>query len=452
MWRPCAGSKPTRPAPREQLPRGLPLLSPRLQRLREREPQTLTLTRAPERARPPATREVQLYMPVKIDELLRAATHFGASDLHCKAGTQPFMRIGGELRPVASTPRLTQEDTLDMAFSMMSNRQKQRFKEVNEADIAYGVSGLGRFRANIFQQRGTVGMVLRVIPDKVRSITELGLPPVVERIADEQRGLILVTGTTGSGKSTTLAAMIDYINSTRGGHIITIEDPIEFLHRDKKSFVTQREVDVDTRSFAEALRGALRQDPDVILVGEMRDHETIETALTAAETGHLVLSTLHTLDATETITRIVSSFPAHQQKSVRLQLAGILKAVISMRLVRAAKGAGRVPAIEVLVSTAFIRDHIINEEKTYLIREAIAAGTSQYGMQTFDQSLFRLLQSRLITQEEALHNATNPDEFKMRVSGIYSKDDTLSHMTTPATAKVTPPPPSNEPDSIFVKH
>jgi len=246
--------------------------------------------------------------------------------------------------------------------------------------------------------------------------------------------------------------MIDCINSTRSGHIVTIEDPIEFLHRDKQSFVTQREVDVDTRSFAEALRGALRQDPDVILVGEMRDHETIETALTAAETGHLVLSTLHTLDATETITRIVSSFPAHQQKSVRIQLAGILKAVISMRLVRAAKGAGRVPAIEVLVSTAFIRDHIINEEKTYLIREAIAAGTSQYGMQTFDQSLFHSLQAGLISQEEALHNATNPDEFTMRVSGIYSKDDTLTHMTTPATAKVTPPPPSNEPDSIFVKH
>ncbi len=257
--------------------------------------------------------------------------------------------------------------------------------------------GLGRFRANIFQQRGTVSIVLRVIPDHNKSVAQLGLPPVIDKIAEERRGLILVTGATGSGKSTTLAAMIDCINSTRSGHIVTIEDPIEFLHRDKHAFVTQREVDVDTRSFAEALRGALRQDPDVILVGEMRDHETIETALTAAETGHLVLSTLHTLDATETITRIVSSFPSHQQKSVRLQLAGILKAVISMRLVRAAKGAGRVPAIEVLVSTATIRDHIINEEKTYMIREAIAAGTSQYGMQTFDQSLFQLLQQRLIT-------------------------------------------------------
>jgi len=362
-------------------------------------------------------------MPVKIDELLRVAAAFGASDLHCKAGSQPFMRIGGELRPISTAPRLTQEDTLDMAFSMMSNRQKQRFKEVSEADIAYGVSGLGRFRANVFQQRGSVGMVLRVIPDKVRSITELGLPPVVERIAEEQRGLILVTGTTGSGKSTTLAAMIDYINSHRGGHVITIEDPIEFLHRDKKSFITQREVDVDTRSFAEALRGALRQDPDVILVGEMRDHETIETALTAAETGHLVLSTLHTLDATETIRRIVSSFPPHLQKSVRLQLAGILRAVISMRLVRAAEGPGRVPACEVLVSTGLVRDYIINEEKTSLIRDAIAAGTSQYGMQTFDQSLFTLHQSGLISLEEALRGSSNPDEFRLRVSGIRSASD-----------------------------
>ena len=391
-------------------------------------------------------------MAIKIDDLLRVACSHNASDLHLKVGAFPVMRIGGELHPIENAPRLKQEDTLDMAFSIMSNRQKQRFKEVSEVDIGYGVSGLGRFRANIFQQRGTVSIVMRVIPDHNKTAAELGLPPVIDKIAAERRGLILVTGATGSGKSTTLAAMIDCINGSRSGHIVTIEDPIEFLHRDKMSFVTQREVDVDTRSFAEALRGALRQDPDVILVGEMRDHETIETALTAAETGHLVLSTLHTLDATETITRIVSSFPSHQQKSVRLQLAGILKAVISMRLVRAAKGAGRVPAIEVLVSTAFIRDHIINEEKTYMIREAIAAGTSQYGMQTFDQSLFSLLQSRLISQEEALHNATNPDEFKMRVSGIYSKDDTLSHMTTPATATVTRPPLSNEPDSIFVKH
>ena len=384
-------------------------------------------------------------MSVKIDDLLRVATSFGASDLHIKAGSFPFMRIGGELRPVMDSLRLNQEDTLDMAFSMMSNRQKQRFKEVSEVDIGYGVPGLGRFRANIFQQRGTVGIVVRVIPDQTRNTFELGLPPIIERIADEQRGLILVTGTTGSGKSTTLAAMIDRINSIRSGHVVTIEDPIEFLHRDKKSFVTQREVDVDTRSFAEALRGALRQDPDVILVGEMRDHETIETALTAAETGHLVLSTLHTLDATETVTRIVSSFPPHQQKSVRIQLAGILKAVISMRLVRAAKGSGRVPAVEVMVSTGFIRDCIMNEEKTSQIREAIAAGTSQYGMQTFDQSLFHLFQSGLITLEEALRGSTNADEFRLRVSGIRSSSDQAKEDMERVTSVSSPAPREKRP-------
>ncbi len=244
--------------------------------------------------------------------------------------------------------------------------------------------------------------------------------------------------------------MIDRINAMRSGHIVTIEDPIEFLHKDKMSFVTQREVDVDTRSFSEALRGALRQDPDVILVGEMRDYETIETALMAAETGHLVLSTLHTLDATETITRIVSCFPSHQQKSVRIQLAGILKGVISMRLVRAAKGAGRVPAVEVMVSTGLIRDYIVNEEKTYLIREAIAAGTSQYGMQTFDQSLFNLFQSGLISLEEALHNASNADEFKMRVSGILSAEQAISTMN-PRVETVSPSSDRNT-GSLFVKH
>jgi twitching motility protein PilT len=389
-------------------------------------------------------------MSVKIDDLLRIATGHAASDLHLKVGAFPVMRIGGELRPIADAPRLKPEDTLDMAFAMMSNRQKQRFKEISEVDIGYGVSGLGRFRANIFQQRGTVSIVLRVIPDQTRSTAELGLPPVIDRIAEERRGLILVTGSTGSGKSTTLAAMIDRINGRRSGHIVTIEDPIEFLHHDKQSFVTQREVDVDTRSFAEALRGALRQDPDVILVGEMRDSETTETALTAAETGHLVLSTLHTLDATETIMRIVSSFPSHQQKSVRIQLAGILKAVISMRLVRAAKGAGRVAAVEVMVSTALIRDYIINEEKTYLIREAIAAGASQYGMQTFDQSLFHLVQSGLISMEEALHNASNPDEFRMRVAGILSSEQAIAGAQQESDANTSSSPTDER--SLIVKH
>jgi twitching motility protein PilT len=386
-------------------------------------------------------------MPAKLDDLLITATAHFASDLHLKVGSVPVMRIGGELHTIAEAPRLSPDDTLDMAFSIMSNRQKQKLKEFSEVDIAYSVNGLGRFRANIFQQRGTVSMVLRVIPDHTKNAAQLGLPPVVDRICEERRGLILVTGATGSGKSTTLAAMIDRINATRSGHIVTIEDPIEFLHRDKKAFVTQREVEVDTRSFAEALRGALRQDPDVILVGEMRDLETIETALTAAETGHLVLSTLHTLDATETVTRIVSSFPSHQQKSVRIQLAGILKAVISMRLVRAAKGSGRVPATEVLVSTGLIRDYIINEEKTYLIREAIANGSSQYGMQTFDQSLFALLQAGRITFEEAIHNASNADEFKMRVSGIMSTGQAM----TAESLKKEPAPTREKPEPMIVK-
>jgi twitching motility protein PilT len=383
-------------------------------------------------------------MSTKIDELLAVACSKGASDLHVKAGSFPFMRVNGELQPIIDASRLSAEDTLSMAFSIMNNRQKQRFKEVSEVDIAYGVSGLGRFRCNVFQQRGTVGMVLRVIPTTVRTINELQLPAVCEKIAEERRGLILVTGTTGSGKSTTLAAMIDYINRTRTGHVITIEDPIEFLHRDKRSFVNQREVDVDTRSFSEALRGALRQDPDVILVGEMRDYETIETALTAAETGHLVLSTLHTLDATETINRIVSVFPPHQQKGVRIQLASVLRGVISMRLVRSASSKfGRVPATEVMVTTPYIRDCIVYPEKTSLIRDAIAQGTSQYGMQTFDQSLFFLYSEGLITFEEAINGASNVDEFKLRIRGIQSSSDQARQdmersLTTRAGDAVTP--------------
>ncbi len=356
----------------------------------------------------------------RIDDLLRMAMSFGSSDLHLRAGSTPVIRVNGELRPLSGISKLSQDETLEMAFSMMSNRQKQHFKEVFEVDLGYGVTGLGRFRVNIFQQRNSIGIVARVISDHIRNFDELGLPPVLNKIGDENRGLILVTGTTGSGKSTTLAAMVDHINQARNCHIVTIEDPIEFLHRDKESYITQREVDVDTRSFAEALRGSLRQDPDVILVGEMRDLETIETALVAAETGHLVLSTLHTLDAAETLTRIISAFPPYQQKSIRIQLAGLLKAVVSMRLMKSAKGNSRVPAVEVLISTPLIRDYILHEEKTSSIRDVITAGTSQYGMQTFDQSLFYLYQSGLIALEEALRGATNPDEFRLRLAGIQN--------------------------------
>jgi len=357
---------------------------------------------------------------MEINDLLKIATERKASDLHLKVGSHPVIRVNGKLIPLAELARLTQEDTIAMAFSIMSGRQKQKFKDHFEIDIAYSVPGLGRFRVNVFQQRGTVGMVLRVIPAKILTFKELLLPPVIETISNEVRGLILVTGTTGSGKSTSLAAVIDYINSTRTEHIMTIEDPIEFLHRDKKSLVNQREVEVDTKGFAGALRSALRQDPDVILVGEMRDYETIETALTAAETGHLVLSTLHTLDATETINRIISVFPPHQQKQIRLQLAAVLKSVISQRLLPRADDRGRVPAIEVLRTTGYIRDCIENKEKTKLIRDAIAAGTSQYGMQTFDQSIYTLYKRELITMEEALRRATNPDEFKLKLQGIES--------------------------------
>lgn len=359
-------------------------------------------------------------MSSRIDDLLRMTVSFGASDLHLRAGACPVIRVNGELRPLSGVEKLGQEETLEMAFSMMSNRQKQHFKEAYEVDIGYGISGLGRFRVNIFQQRSSIGLVARVISDTIKNFNELGLPPILNRVAEEQRGLILVTGTTGSGKSTSLAAVVDHINQTRNSHIVTIEDPIEFLHKDKRSFITQREVDVDTRNFAEALRGSLRQDPDVILVGEMRDLETIETALVAAETGHLVLSTLHTLDASETLTRIISAFPPYQQKSIRIQLAGLLKAVISQRLMKSARGNSRVPAVEVLISTPLIRDYILHEDKTSSIRDAIAAGTSQYGMQTFDQSLFYLYQSGLISLEEALHGSTNPDEFRLRLAGIQN--------------------------------
>jgi twitching motility protein PilT len=305
----------------------------------------------------------------------------------------------------------------------MSTQQREKFKDFQEVDIAYSVPGLGRFRCSIFQQRGTVGLVLRVIPMQIRTVEELGLPAVLRKIADEERGLVLVTGTTGSGKSTTLAAMIDCVNRSRETHIITVEDPIEFLHRDEKSIINQREVSVDTKSFAHALRSALRQDPDVILVGEMRDFETIETGLHAAETGHLVFSTLHTVDATETINRIVSVFPPHQQKQVRLQVASVLKAVVSQRLIPRADGKGRAAAVEVMISTPFIRDCIVDKDKTHLIAGAIAQGTSQYGMQTFDQSIFGLYTKRLVSYEEALRWASNKDEFKLRVQGISTTAD-----------------------------
>ncbi len=360
---------------------------------------------------------------MEINEILKIGVKQGASDVHIKVGLPPVFRIDGSLYPLKNAQRITPDELMKIAESIMNKKQMEKFKDSNDVDLAYGVPGLGRFRVNVFQQRGTLGIVLRSIPVKIKNIQELNLPMVLERIGSEPRGLILVTGTTGSGKSTTLAAMIDYINSNRTCHILTIEDPIEFLHRDKKSIINQREIGFDTQSFSGALKSALRQDPDTILVGEMRDFETIETALTAAETGHLVMSTLHTIDATETITRIISVFPPYQQQQIRFQLAGILRGVISQRLVPRADGKGRVPAVEVLVSTGIIRECITDKDRTKEIHDAIAKGYTTHGMQTFDQSLMFLYRKGLITYEEAMRQSSNPDDFALRVKGISSTSD-----------------------------
>jgi twitching motility protein PilT len=362
-------------------------------------------------------------MAININELLKIALTKKASDLHVKVGSHPVVRLDGQLMPLEDHPKISQEDAINLTFSIMNQGQKEKFKQRNEVDMAYSAPGLGRFRLNVFQQRGTIGLVFRVVPTRILTFEELFLPPVMEKIAMERRGLVLVTGTTGSGKSTTLAAIIDFINRSRRDNIITIEDPIEFLHRDRKSLVSQREIGTDTESFSVALRSALRQDPDVVLVGEMRDFETVSTALVAAETGHLVLSTLHTLDATETINRIISIFPPYQQKQVRLQLAAVIKSIISQRLVPRSDGSGRVPALEILIATQTIRECIVDPEKTRKITDAIAAGNSQYAMQTFDQSLFDLYQKNLVTYEEALQWCTNPDDFTLKVKGIQSTSD-----------------------------
>jgi twitching motility protein PilT len=360
---------------------------------------------------------------MNLDTLLRVMVSRGASDLHLKVNSFPHIRINGELVPMADQGKLGKEDSLMMAFAIMNAKQKERFRDTAEADVGYSVRGLGRFRMNVFQQRGSVSVAIRAVPTQILAFEELHLPCVLETITNEPRGLVLVTGTTGSGKSTTLASMINHINDHTMRHIITVEDPIEFIHTDRMSIVSQREIGVDAFSFAGALRSALRQDPDVILVGEMRDLETIETALIAAETGHLVFSTLHTLDAVETVNRITAVFPIHQQKQIRLQLSMVLRAVISMRLMRRTDEPGRVPAIEILRTTDFIRNCIVDADKTRLLRQAIAAGTSQYGMQTFDQSIFEHYKAGHITLEDAFGYSTNPEEFKLRVQGIYTTKD-----------------------------
>lgn len=358
-----------------------------------------------------------------IDELLKIAIESDASDLHLKAGNHPTVRIHGHLKPLTNFPKLTPRDTYELSDQITNDYQKEKLKNDLDLDLAYSLPGFGRFRGSIYHQRGTVSIVLRIIPMEVKTVRDLNLPQVLEKVSLEQRGLVLVTGTTGSGKTTTLAAMVDYVNTHRKENIITIEDPIEYLHRDKKSTISQREVGVDVKSFGRGLRAALREDPDVILVGEMRDLDTIETGLLAAETGHLVMSTVHTLDAPETINRIISVFPPHHQRQIRFQLASILKAVISMRLIPRKDDTGRVPAVEVMINTAYIQECIQEREKTILIRDAVAAGISQYGMQTFDQSVYMLYQEGLISYEQGLRFSSSPDNFKLRVMGIRAASD-----------------------------
>ncbi len=358
-----------------------------------------------------------------LNEILTIAFKAKGSDVHIKTGLPPIVRIDGRLHPIPNAPRLSPDFVSDSATSMMNDRQRRIFEENYEVDLAYAVPGLGRFRVSVYRQRGTVAMVFRSIAFIIPTLEGLNLPPVILKVCKEERGLILVTGTTGSGKSSTLAAMIGAINQTRTCNIITIEDPVEFLHRDNKSIISQREVGTDTHTFSAALKGALRQDPDVILVGEMRDYETVETAMTAAETGHLVMSTLHTTDAAETINRIIGVFPPYHQRQVRIQLASVIRAVISQRLVPRADGKGRVPAVEVMLASARVRECIDDKEKTKQLNDAISQGYVSYGMQSFDQSLMRLYSNKLISYEEALRQSSNPDDFALKISGISSTSD-----------------------------
>jgi len=347
-----------------------------------------------------------------------------ASDLHLKAGTPPVVRVDGVLYTLDEPPPSAQQ-LREVGQQLLNEEQRQHFATHNEIDFAFGVSGLARFRANIFMQRGTPALALRHVPVEVPTIDDLHMPPMVKELAFSPRGLILVTGRTGSGKSTTLAAMIDSINKTTTRNIITVEDPIEFLHRDRLSFIHQREVGLDTRSFHDGLRYVLRQDPDIILVGEIRDLETMSTALMAADTGHLVLSTLHTTDVVQTLQRIISFYPPHQHDEIRMNIASNLRATICQRLIARADGAGRVPAVEVMVSTPTIREYILNADKVPMIHTAVAEGVTQYGMQTFDQSVLQLLRDGLISEEEAIKNCNNPNELALKLKGISAASDRM---------------------------
>jgi twitching motility protein PilT len=350
-----------------------------------------------------------------VDAALMRVIEVEGSDLHLKVPMPPHIRRHGILEPIPDAPAMKPQDTEEVLFHMLKDDVKrQEFKEEQEVDFSYSIPGVARYRVNAFRQRGSISLVCRAIPFQIRTAEELMLPPVVTELAEEERGVILVTGTTGSGKSTTLAAMIDQINSRDAKHIVTIEDPVEFLHKDKKSIINQREVGDDTRSFSRALRRVLRQDPDIILIGEMRDEETVRTALSAAETGHLVLSTIHTVDATESVNRIIDFFPRQEQRQARAMLAGTLKGVISQRLVPNPDRTGRVPTCEVLRMTGRVRDMVLNSDETGKIHEVIAEG-AYYGMQTFDQALLAHVQNGLVSMSDALKAATHPHDFKLMV-------------------------------------
>ena len=360
--------------------------------------------------------------PFNFKAVLQQMVQQNASDVHLKVGRPPVLRVNGELLTL-DMPPLRPEDVKQLAEHIMTPRQVKEFTDNKEADFAIGVPGIGRFRVNVYQQRGTVAYALRSVPYQVKTIEELNLPPVVKHISLRPRGLVLVTGITGSGKSTALAAMLQHINETRHANIITIEDPIEFLHRDNKSNINQREVGTDTTSFAQALRRVLRQDPDVILIGEIRDRETLEVALKAADTGHLVFSTLHTTDATQTINRIISFYEPHQQNEVRFMLSSALQSIISLRLVPRSDKPGRVPACEILINTAAVRDQIRDMDSSLNIPELIKEGAVQYGMQSFDQSLMHWYTNGVITYDSAMFFATNPSEFALRTQGVEASSD-----------------------------
>ncbi|HTE46275.1 MAG TPA: PilT/PilU family type 4a pilus ATPase [Gemmatimonadaceae bacterium] len=360
---------------------------------------------------------------INFKAVLQEMIRRNGSDIHLKVGRPPTIRVDGELEPMQHNP-LRPEDLKILAEQLMTPRQVKQFADEKECDFAIGVPGIGRFRVNVYQQRGSLCYAMRAIPYQARTINELNLPTVCEEIAMKPRGLVLVTGVTGSGKSTALAAMIQHINESRRANVITIEDPIEFLHRDINCHINQREVGTDTATFGQALRRVLRQDPDVILIGEIRDLETLDTALKAADTGHLVFSTLHTTDATQTINRVLSFYPPHQQAEVRFSLASALQAVVSLRLVPRSDRAGRIPATEVLINTAAVRDNIRDMEKTLNIPDLIKEGAVQYGMQSFDQSLMQHYSRGLISYESAVFFATSPEEFSLRVQGVAGTSDT----------------------------